>query len=122
MPSSSNTGSPAPKKNVRKGKEPPADIAQQMVPHAERAAALLRALANEQRLMILCKLSTGEMSVGQLNECVPLGQSALSQHLSVLRKTGVVNTRRVSQTIYYTLRPGPAARIIETLHGIYCGQ
>jgi len=95
-------------------------IVHEMLPHAEQAATLLRALANEQRLMILCNLSEGELSVGQLNERLPLNQSALSQHLAVLRKTGIVNTRREAQTVYYSLKPGPGASVIDTLHEIYC--
>jgi DNA-binding transcriptional ArsR family regulator len=90
--------------------------------HASDAAQLLKALANENRLMILCTLSEGEMSVGQLNGRVDLSQSALSQHLAVLRRDGLVSTRREAQTIYYSLATGPAGRIIETLHGIYCGS
>lgn len=96
------------------------ESASAMLPHAGRAATLLRALANEQRLVILCNLGGAELSVGQLNERVPLGQSALSQHLAVLRKNGIVRTRREAQTVYYSLNPGPAAQVIETLHGIYC--
>jgi DNA-binding transcriptional ArsR family regulator len=91
-----------------------------MVPHASQAAELLRALANEQRLLILCNLAAGELSVGELNERLPLSQSALSQHLAVLRETGIVATRRESQTIYYMLNDGPAARVVETLYNIYC--
>jgi DNA-binding transcriptional ArsR family regulator len=95
-------------------------IVREMLPHAEQAATLLRALANEQRLMILCNLSEGELSVSQLNERLPLNQSALSQHLAVLRKTGIVTTRREAQTVYYSLKPGPGASVIDTLHDIYC--
>ena len=62
--------------------------AREMQPHALQAAELLKALANEQRLMILCHLLKGSLSVGQLNERVPLSQSALSQHLAVLREPG----------------------------------
>ncbi|MCB1625096.1 MAG: helix-turn-helix transcriptional regulator [Pseudomonadales bacterium] len=91
-----------------------------MLPHAEAAAALLRALANEQRLMVLCHLADGETSVGALNNKVPLSQSALSQHLAVLRESGIVSTRREAQVVYYSLAPGPAAQVIATLHGIYC--
>jgi ArsR family transcriptional regulator, virulence genes transcriptional regulator len=91
-----------------------------MLPHATQAADLLRALANEQRLLILCNLTAGEFSVGELNERLPLSQSALSQHLAVLRETGIVATRRESQTIFYSLKDGPAARVIETLYSIYC--
>ena len=89
--------------------------------HASDAAQLLRALANEKRLMLLCLLVEGERSVSELNSKVELSQSALSQHLAVLRTDGLVQTRRVAQTIYYALSDGPAQRIIETLHGIYCG-
>ena len=88
--------------------------------HAEEASTLLKALANESRLMILCCLGMGEMSVGELNQHVPLSQSALSQHLALLRRDGLVTTRREAQTIYYTLVDGPAARVIEVLHDIYC--
>ncbi len=89
--------------------------------HASDAAQLLRALANDKRLMLLCLLVEGERSVGELNAKVDLSQSALSQHLAVLRTDGLVTTRREAQTIYYALADGPAQRIIETLHGIYCG-
>jgi DNA-binding transcriptional ArsR family regulator len=90
--------------------------------HAADAARLLRALANENRLMLLCLLVEGERSVGELNARVELSQPALSQHLAVLRADGLVNTRREAQTIYYALVRGPAHRIIETLHAVYCGQ
>jgi DNA-binding transcriptional ArsR family regulator len=89
--------------------------------HAADAAQLLRALANEHRLMILCLLAEGEHHVGAINERVDLSQSALSQHLAVLRADGLVETRRESQTIYYRLASGPVHALIETLHGIYCG-
>lgn len=92
-----------------------------MKQHAGDAAQLLKALANENRLMILCTLTEGELSVGQLNDRILLSQSALSQHLAVLRRDGLVTTRRESQTIYYDLAPGPAAKVIELLHGMYCG-
>ncbi|MCC7096898.1 MAG: helix-turn-helix transcriptional regulator [Thermomonas sp.] len=90
--------------------------------HADEAARLLRALANNNRLMLLCLLVDGEHSVGELNARLDLSQSALSQHLAVLREDGLVTTRREAQTIFYALADGPAQRIIETLHGIYCGQ
>ena len=93
----------------------------EMRQHASDAARLLRALANEQRLLLLCLLVEGERSVSELNTHVNLSQPALSQHLAVLRAEGLVKTRREAQTIYYLLVHGPAKRIIETLHGIYCG-
>lgn len=97
---------------------PPA--AEAMQAHAGEAASLMKALGNEARLMILCTLAAGECSVGELNEAVPLSQSALSQQLARLRKQGLVTTRRESQTIYYSLLPGPVEEVIQALHGIYC--
>jgi DNA-binding transcriptional ArsR family regulator len=93
---------------------------EEMRNHADDATRLLKALANSSRLMVLCSLAKGELTVGQINERVPLSQSALSQHLAVLRRDGLVNTRRSAQTIYYSLADGPAGRIIETLYGIFC--
>jgi ArsR family transcriptional regulator, virulence genes transcriptional regulator len=94
----------------------------EMRDHADDATRLLKALSNSSRLMILCSLASGELTVGQINERIELSQSALSQHLAVLRRDGLVHTRRSAQTIYYRLAAGPAARVIETLHDIYCGK
>ncbi len=88
--------------------------------HADEATRLLKALANEKRLMILCLLAEGEHSVGQLNEQLDLSQSALSQHLAVLRQDALVVTRREAQTIHYALADGPARRMVELLHDVYC--
>jgi ArsR family transcriptional regulator len=87
---------------------------------AAAAARLLRALANEHRLLILCHLVEGEMSVGQLQAIVGLSQSALSQHLAVLREEGLVATRRESQTIWYRIDDPAALRVVETLADIFC--
>lgn len=95
-------------------------MAARMRPHADEAAELLRALANEQRLMILCQLAAGERSVSELNDNLPLSQSAVSQHLAVLRESGIVKTRKEAQTVHYSLADGPAARVMATLHDIYC--
>lgn len=89
--------------------------------HAGDAANLMKALGNENRLMVLCALAEGERSVGELNELIPLSQSALSQQLARLRSQGLVNTRRESQTIYYSLAQGPVDKVIHLLHDIYCG-
>ena len=91
-----------------------------MQAHAGEAAQLLKALANERRLQVLCLLAGGERSVGEINELLGLSQSALSQHLAVLRDEHLVRTRREAQTIHYSLMPGPAAAVIETLHRFYC--
>lgn len=91
-----------------------------MKEHAQSAAALLKALANENRLMILCTLMTGEMSVSELNALIPLSQSALSQHLAGLREAGLVSTRKESQTVFYRLDGTEASQVIAVLQSIYC--
>jgi len=95
-------------------------IGPELQPHAAQAARFLKALANEKRLLILCVLSEGEASVGDLNRRIELSQSALSQHLSWLRREGVVQTRRESQTIYYSLTDSVAASIVDVLHEAFC--
>ena len=102
-------------------RKPATTDSEQMRAHAGEATQLLKALANEKRLAILCLLAEGEHSVGELNGKVDIGQSALSQHLALLREEGLVQTRREAQSIFYSLADGPARRIIRTLHGIYCG-
>ena len=81
---------------------------------------LLKALSNESRLLILCLLTQGEMSVSELNRRFDLSQSALSQHLAKLRRDNLVDTRRDSQTIYYSLASPEAGRLIRFLHSEYC--
>ena len=92
----------------------------QLAAKAGDAAALLRALANEARLLVLCQLVEGEHSVGALQEASGLSQSALSQHLARLRDEGLVATRREAQTIYYRLADANVARVLDTLAQIYC--
>ncbi|WP_261388903.1 ArsR/SmtB family transcription factor [Qipengyuania aquimaris] len=88
--------------------------------NAARATALLKSMANESRLLILCQLSQAEMSVGELAEVVPLSQSALSQHLSLLRREGLVKTRRSSQFVYYSLDSEDVQAVIGTLYEQFC--
>ena len=88
--------------------------------HAAEAAQLLKALGNEQRLHILCNLLDGPLSVGELNQRLNLSQSALSQHLALLREMEFVETRREAQTIYYSLPDGPVIRVMALLQDIYC--
>jgi ArsR family transcriptional regulator, virulence genes transcriptional regulator len=95
---------------------PPAQFAAK----AGEAAALLKALAHEARLMVLCQLVEGERSAGALQENSDLSQSALSQHLARLREEGLVATRREAQTIFYRLADPNATRVLETLAAIYC--
>ncbi|KZN15475.1 ArsR family transcriptional regulator [Marinomonas sp. TW1] len=93
---------------------------QEMITQSSQAAVFLKALSNENRLLILCHLLEGEMSVTALNEKLPLSQSALSQHLAVLRKDNLVATRRESQTIYYSLGDQRVKTLIETMHSLFC--
>lgn len=90
-------------------------------PRAVEAARLLKLLANEQRLTVLCRLSGSELSVTELGEYVNLSQSALSQHLAKLRADGLVATRRDAQTIYYRLSDPIAERLIGVLCEVYGG-
>lgn len=87
---------------------------------AGRAVMLLRLLANEKRLMILCQLADGEMAVGDIQSHVSLSQSALSQHLALLRTEGIVATRREGQAVFYRLDDPAAMRVIETLAELFC--
>ena len=87
---------------------------------SENASKLLKALANPQRLRILCLLIEREMTVGQINEQIELSQSALSQHLALLREKELVTTRKLAQTVFYRVQDGPVTAIIQPLHDVYC--
>lgn len=89
---------------------------------AGEAAELLKLLANDQRLIILCRLSDTEMSVSELGEHVSLAQSALSQHLAKLRAQGLVATRREGQNIYYRLANPMAQKLVGALCELYGGK
>ncbi|MGB1239142.1 MAG: ArsR/SmtB family transcription factor [Pseudomonadales bacterium] len=86
---------------------------------AEKAVILLKALANKHRLLMMCALQDGELSVSQLNELFPIPQSSLSQHLAWLRRESFVKTRRNAQTIYYSLNSEEIVSVINTLQHIY---
>lgn len=90
--------------------------------NALRASSLLKAMSNQHRLTILCQLVVGEKCVSELERIVGLSQSALSQHLARLRRDNLVKTRRVAQTIYYSLNGEEAIAVIETLYSLYCGK
>ncbi|MCW8925139.1 MAG: metalloregulator ArsR/SmtB family transcription factor [Xanthomonadales bacterium] len=92
----------------------------QMSQSAGRASALMKTLGHRDRLMILCHLADGEKSVGQIADLLEIAQSPLSQHLSRMRKEGLVKTRREAQTIYYSLKSGEAARVVEVLYELFC--
>ena len=87
---------------------------------AASASNLLKSMANESRLMILCQLVEGERSVAEILKDIPLGQSALSQHLAILRRERLVTTRREGQSIFYSLASHEVRAIIATPHDLYC--
>ncbi len=89
--------------------------------NASRASTLLKAMANKQRLMILCHLVEGEKTVGALRDRVGLSQSALSQHLAVLRHDGLVRTRRAGTSVIYALASPQATAVMATLYELFCG-
>ena len=94
----------------------------QLEANAERAASLLKSMGSPRRLLILCQLVDGEKSVGELEKSVGLSQSALSQHLAVLRHKNYVSTRRAGQMIYYSLAGDEVRSILVSLHGLYCSD
>lgn len=115
---------PPERKSARPRRKPAVATArpvEHLEPRAVEAARLLKLLANEQRLTVLCRLSGSEMSVTELGEYVNLSQSALSQHLAKLRADGLVATRRDAQTIYYRLADPIAERLIGVLCDVYGG-
>lgn len=91
-----------------------------MAENAQAAAALLKTLGHECRLLILCNLLEGEKTVTELNQEVPLSQSALSQHLARLRHEDLVSVRKDAQMVYYRLKSDKVIRVINVLHQIYC--
>jgi DNA-binding transcriptional ArsR family regulator len=88
--------------------------------NVDRASALLQAMSNPKRLLVLCILADGEHSVGELARRVDLSQSALSQHLARLRDDGFVSTRREAQTVFYSVAGGEVEAVLGALHGLYC--
>ena len=87
---------------------------------SEKASSLLKALANEKRLLIVCNLSAGEKNVGELEEVVGLSQSALSQHLARMRDEKIVDTRRDAQQIFYRVADPRVSEILATLKNAFC--
>ncbi len=89
---------------------------------ANRACALMRALSNPDRLMLLCQLSQGERRVGELEELLDIQQPTLSQQLAVLREEALVETRRDGKQIYYRIASDAALAILNVLYSQYCIQ
>ncbi len=87
---------------------------------ASPASELLKSLANPHRLMIVCQLLDQHRSVGELAAFLGIRDSTVSQHLALLRKDGLVTTRRDGQTIWYSISSAPARAVVETLYRMYC--
>ncbi|POH31855.1 MULTISPECIES: metalloregulator ArsR/SmtB family transcription factor [Sinorhizobium] len=98
------------------------NLGRDMGGQAGEAAALLKTLANQNRLMIVATLADGERSVGQLEEMLGIHQPTLSQQLTVLRETGIVATRRDAKQIFYRLAEERAVRLITALQDIFCRE
>ena len=90
--------------------------------HAGEVAAILDAMANPKRLVVMCTLMSGERSVGELAELVNLSPAALSQHLGKMRALRLVATRRDGQTIYYSLASPEVRAVLDTLYKVYCAR
>jgi DNA-binding transcriptional ArsR family regulator len=93
---------------------------QQMRDAASDATAMLRVLANEDRLLLLCQLTLGEARVSELEERLSIRQPTLSQQLGILRAENIVSTRRDGRNIYYSICDQRAVAVLSTLYGLYC--
>jgi DNA-binding transcriptional ArsR family regulator len=89
---------------------------------AQKASDLMKTLGHKDRLMVLCHLTGGEKSVGELASLLQIPQSPLSQHLARMRKESLVTTRREAQTIFYSIASDEAARFVALMHDMYCAE
>lgn len=90
--------------------------------NADEAIAVLKAMASHNRLLLLCELVSGERSVGELAQSLDLAQSTVSQHLSLLRRDGVVSGRREAQTIHYSISDPRVQALMTTLFEQFCSD
>lgn len=93
---------------------------EQMKSNTVEVAELLRVMAHPERLMVLCQLTQSEMGVGQLQQGSTLSQSAFSQHLTVLRKHGIIQARKESQQVFYRLADSRITALIQSLQNVFC--
>ncbi|MDH3925244.1 MAG: metalloregulator ArsR/SmtB family transcription factor [Xanthomonadales bacterium] len=93
-----------------------------MATAAQKASDLMKTLGHKDRLMVLCHLTSGEKSVGELAGLLDIPQSPLSQHLARMRKESLVKTRREAQTIYYSIASGEAEQFVSLMHDLYCSE
>lgn len=112
---------------IVKGKRPERQAAlstarEQLHQHADEALAVLKAMASHNRLLLLCELVSGERSVGELAQSLDLAQATVSQHLSLLRRDGVVSGRREAQTIHYSISDPRVQALMATMFKQFCGD
>ncbi|WP_420895668.1 metalloregulator ArsR/SmtB family transcription factor [Vibrio aestuarianus] len=93
---------------------------EQMKTNAIEVSELLKTLAHPERLMVLCQLINGEVGVGLLQQSSALSQSAFSQHLTVMRKHGIIQARKESQQVFYSLSDSRIAQLIQSLQTVFC--
>lgn len=93
---------------------------EQIQSSAIEVSELLKIMAHPERLMVLCQLTQGEVGVAQLQQCSQLSQSAFSQHLSILRKQGLITARKASQQVFYSLADSRVKQLIYSLHTVFC--
>lgn len=89
---------------------------------ATEAAALLRSLGNQDRLLLLCQLSQEELCVSEIEQRLSIHQPSLSQQLGVLRREGLVDTRRDGKRVYYQVADPKVLQILQTLYQLYCAE
>lgn len=92
----------------------------QMKSNVEEVAELLKIMAHPERLMVLCQLTQDEVGAGQLQKNSSLSQSAFSQHLTVLRKHQMIQARKESQQVFYSLADPRISHLITSLHSVFC--
>ena len=90
--------------------------------HAGEAVSMLKLLGNEDRLLLLCQLSLQERTVGELEQLTGIAQPTLSQQLGILRREGLVSTRREGKFIWYQLANARALQLMQVIHPLFCGQ
>ncbi|MBT4522326.1 MAG: helix-turn-helix transcriptional regulator [Halieaceae bacterium] len=95
---------------------------EQMLQRSGEAEQFLKLFANQSRLMVLCNLIDGELTVGALNERVPISQSSLSQHLQLLRDARLVTARKEAREVYYRITDPRAMALLESLYDAFCHE
>lgn len=95
---------------------------EQMKAKAPEVSELLRLMATPSRLLLLCQLSQGEASVGELEQAVGIRQPALSQHLADLRQHKLVSTRRQSRSIFYRIADPRVQQLLAAMHAVFCAD